>query len=384
MFDYSDFKMWLDENDHLNKNFTLMQEVVTEYLNRAFESAWGNDDMISLVCRQIPTVLSHCDEITYDEPGVPEAYILMHFLDRYHRFQLIFMDMLKKGSFPIRETIDVMDVGTGPGPSLFALSDMILLINLYLGERKSERGIAFINLDYAEQSEGFRHFMHHATEIIMDKGHKSFMRFHHGTYRNAATFQSGEQKLIYVDAWKVMACPDEEDYFRTIPRYVPYKRSFDMVIYSNFLTNIKVVNIFQEQLKKTMFYLRNRGVMVIVGAKPTDPKYAPVYKQIDSILRSQKYTNKRYIGWYKKKADAAMMSYSADSDCNKAIIAFYTQMFNKMPHNEWEKLSEKTRRSLNGFLEGNVDTKWYVSIYKRYSLYRGKKKLARIDEIRPK
>ena len=123
-----------------------------------------------------------------------------------------------------------------------------------------------------------------------------------------STFQSGEKRLVYVDAWKVMASPDEEDYFRAVPRYVPYKRSFDMVIYSNFLTNVNVVNMFQKQLKKTMFYLRNRGVMVIVGAKPTDPKYAPVYTQIDTILRSQKYTNYRYGGWYKKKASAEMMS----------------------------------------------------------------------------
>ena len=97
--------------------------------------------------------------------------------------------MLEKGTFPIRETINVMDVGTGPGPSMFALSDMILLINLYLGEKGSGRGISYINLDYAEQSEGFRQFMHHATEMIMAKGHESFVRFHFGTYRNAATFQ---------------------------------------------------------------------------------------------------------------------------------------------------------------------------------------------------
>ena len=380
MFIYSDFKKWLDTNDYLNKNFALMQEVVTEYLERAFEGSWEDVDMQALICRQIPTVLSRCDEITYNEPGVPEAYILIHFLDRYHRFQLIFMDMLKKGTFPIRETIDVMDVGTGPGPSLFALSDMILLINQYLGEKENSKGISVVNLDYVEQSEGFRQFMHHATEMIMAKGHESFVRFHFGTYRNAATFQSGEKRLVYVDAWKVMASPDEEDYFRAVPRYVPYKRSFDMVIYSNFLTNVNVVNMFQKQLKKTMFYLRNRGVMVIVGAKPTDPKYAPVYTQIDTILRSQKYTNYRYGGWYKKKASAEMMSYAADSKCNKVIQAFYSQMFNKMPRDEWDKMSEKTKKNLNSFMEGKDDTKWYVTIYKRYSYFRHKKH-TRIDDI---
>lgn len=370
MLDYSDFKIWLDKNDCLNKNFSLMQEVVTEYLLRKFEDPWEHCDWPSVICRELPTVISRCDEITYNEPGVPEAYIILHFLDRYHRFQLIFLDMLENGLFPIRETIDVMDIGTGPGPSLFALSDMILLINLYLGEKGKEKGILFVNLDYAEQSDGFRDFMHHVAELLLSKGHKTFVPFHHGTYHDAATFQSGEKKLIYVDAWKVMASPDEEDYFRVVPKYVPYKRAFNMVIYSNFLTNINVVDLFQEQLKKTMFYMRNRGVLVIVGGNPADEKYFATYKRIDQVLCSQRYANKQYGGWYKQKAKTKMMSYSADSEYNKAILRFFKQMFGKIPKEEWNKIDEKTKTQLERFLKGTKDTSWYVSIYERYSFLR--------------
>lgn len=379
MIDYFDFEKWLAENDYLRKNFCLMLEVVTEYLNRVLDSNNLDQDWSAVICRQIPTVLAHCDEITYDEAGVPEAYILLHFMDRYHRYQLTFLDMLRNDTFPIRETINVMDIGTGPGPSLFALSDMIILINCYLGEKKGKCGIKYINLDYAEQSHGFRDFMHHATEMLMIRNHKTAVPFHHGTYYNASAFQSGERKLIYIDAWKVMSCPDEEDYFRSIPKYVPYKRAFDMVIYSNFLTNIQVVNIFQEQLKKTMFYLRNRGVILIVGGNPKSDKYAPVYERINQIFSSQKYTNKKYTGWYKQKVCAEMMSYAAESEYNKDILEFFRQMFNKMPAEEWDRLDEKTRGKLNKYLEGATDTKWYVSVYKRYSRFR---KLMRNNNIR--
>ena len=64
------------------------------------------------------TVLEQCDQISYNENGVPEAYIILHFLDRYHRFQLIFMDMLKARCFPIKETIAMIDIGTCPEPSM--------------------------------------------------------------------------------------------------------------------------------------------------------------------------------------------------------------------------------------------------------------------------
>ena len=67
MLDYSDFKIWLDKNDCLNKNFSLMQEVVTEYLLRKFEDPWEHCDWPSVICRELPTVTSRCDEITYNE-----------------------------------------------------------------------------------------------------------------------------------------------------------------------------------------------------------------------------------------------------------------------------------------------------------------------------
>lgn len=371
MFNFSDFKLWLDRNDYINKNFRLMEEVVTEYLNRALN--FYDDDCPeypAIICRQIPTVLSRCDEITYNEAGVPEAYIMLHFLDRYHRFQLIFLDMLQNGTFPIRDTINVMDVGTGPAPSLFALSDMVLLINQYMAETTGSQETIRINLDYVERSEGFRQFIHHAAEMILQKDHETFVPFHHGTYYDATKFQSGEKKLIYVDQWKTRACLDEDDYYLPVPQYVPYKRSFDMVIYSNFLTSVETVNKFQEQLKKTMFYLRNRGVMVIVGGHPDDKKYSAAYEQINQIFDSQKYTNKKFKGWYKQISRAKMMSYSADSEYNKIILCFLNQMFSKIPTDEWNRLDNKTKSLLNKFLLGTVDTKWYVSIYKRFSFLR--------------
>lgn len=370
MIDYSDFEKWLTKNDCLRKNFCLMLEVVTEYLNRVLDSNYLDEEWPVVICRQFPTVLAHCDEITYDEVGVPEAYILLHFMDRYHRYQLTFLDMLKNNTFPIRETINVMDIGTGPGPSLFALSDMIMLINGYLDEKEGKCGFKHINLDYAEQSHGFRDFMHHATEMLMVRNHKTAVPFHHGTYYDASIFQSGERKLIYVDAWKVMNCPDDEDCFRSIPQYVPYKKSFDLVIYSNFLTNIQVVDIFQEQLKKTMLYLKNRGVILIVGGDPGSDKYGPVYERINSIFNSQKYSNKKYAGCYKQVVCAEKMSYAAESEYNKDIIAFFRQMFNRIPAEEWGRLDEKTRGILNKYLEGASDTKWYVSVYKRSSIFR--------------
>jgi hypothetical protein len=80
-------------------------------------------------------VLNRCDTITYDEPGAANAYVLLHFLDRYHRFQLTFDLLARHKLMPLRHRdLHMLDVGTGPGPSMFALSDFYRQRFGYVGD----------------------------------------------------------------------------------------------------------------------------------------------------------------------------------------------------------------------------------------------------------
>ncbi len=107
------------------------------------------------VASQLLNVLKHCDTITYNDRGTADAYALLHFLDRYHRFQLTYAHLYQNGLIPLKKVgIDVLDVGTGPGPSMFAVSDFYSerLERVYTQHPNNTRAF---RIDYVEQSGEF-------------------------------------------------------------------------------------------------------------------------------------------------------------------------------------------------------------------------------------
>jgi len=121
-----------------------MFEAINGYMNGLYQSP----DNIHCIGHQLESVLKNCDEISYEEAGTAEAYALLHFLDRYHRFQLVFENLDSLGLMPAKKKeypVDVLDVGTGPGPSMYALSDFF-----------SSKGESGFNIDYVEKSKQFR------------------------------------------------------------------------------------------------------------------------------------------------------------------------------------------------------------------------------------
>jgi hypothetical protein len=72
----------------------------------------------------LPAVLSRCDENPYDEPFAALGYAFLHLTDRYRRFWRVLEELLRCGALPVhKHGIDVLDVGTGPAPTYFALMD---------------------------------------------------------------------------------------------------------------------------------------------------------------------------------------------------------------------------------------------------------------------
>ncbi len=80
----------------------------------------------------IPKVLSRCDEDIYDEPLMADAYAYVHLLDRYRRFWDVLIELTRGNLLPMRDSgIEVLDVGTGPAPALFAVEDFYRALQEY-------------------------------------------------------------------------------------------------------------------------------------------------------------------------------------------------------------------------------------------------------------
>lgn len=338
------FLKWLKINDYLLDNFKKLEKCLDSYLFNRYKDCYSDLKMNIVKNLLEETVIKKCDEINYDEEGISEAYILLHFLDRYHRFQIIYLKLFEKGLFPIKENIRIMDIGTGPAPSLYALSDMIELYKKFEKEVLRKSVIKKIQMDYAEKSYKFRNFLHHMTELYFQK---SYVPFHFGTYSDA----------IELDFTK---------------KTKPVFRSFDFIIYSNFLTTSDIVKELKSNIKKGAFYLRNKGIMLVVGGNPKDIKYMQIYRSIDEHILEQNYNNKNFRGSCKKNINSEEMSYSNSDIFGNIIKEFYKKHFIELFGENWKSNYESLNRIYKEAKSGK--TKWYLTLYKRKSRYIGRVK----------
>lgn len=305
-----------------NLRFLELHSLLKNFLNQYI---FCDKDYTKSISKQLLNVLKNCDDITYEEPGTAEAYALLHFLDRYHRFQIIFDILYKHKYMPLPpRKIDILDVGTGPGPSMYAVSDF------YTGLQKIRKRtfqqvyeIDF-SIDYVERSSEFRNWLHHFTEYVNYYCESQIpwrVPYHHGTF---VDFQGLDfnQRRTYFDY------DDDGDY---VFREHIEKYRYDLVVFSNFLTTKEQVSNFSNELKNCVRNLRNKGILVVVGAKSSDKKYSHVYEEISNAILSEDYNNWKFIATCEKlDLNNSAMSYTWNDfygEKNKDLIrAIYDRL----------------------------------------------------------
>jgi ribosomal protein RSM22 (predicted rRNA methylase) len=115
------YKSWMEINDCQWKMFDKFCNNLEKYSDACILNEMNKSRIIS---DRFIDVYRNCNSINFDIDGVSQAYILFHLLERYHRYQELFADMIEQAIMPIRTNpIDIVDIGTGPGPFLYAISD---------------------------------------------------------------------------------------------------------------------------------------------------------------------------------------------------------------------------------------------------------------------
>lgn len=98
---------------------------MTRALRVVLQSRVLSRDDARRVWSAVPAVLNRCNELeTYSLPGAAPAYAWLHLPDRYVRTWLSLQALVEQSLLPMgREGVRTLDVGTGPGPSAFAIHD---------------------------------------------------------------------------------------------------------------------------------------------------------------------------------------------------------------------------------------------------------------------
>src|SRR5438128_2729558 len=117
----------------------------------------------------VPAVLTRCDEQeTYDLPMASEAYAWIHLLDRYVRTWYALEQMFHRACFPLgKRGVNVLDVGTGPGPSVPAIVDFYRELRRYAflaNEPRLDQPCTVTAVELSWSNNQFREHFYEATE----------------------------------------------------------------------------------------------------------------------------------------------------------------------------------------------------------------------------
>lgn len=264
---YSNFDKISSElnEDYYYSRFDDLSFLLENYL---INDVLNTRDLVERVVSNFECVLRQCDTINFESFDVAVAYSILHFLPRYRRFQIIYEELFKNRLLPFdKRGIRALDVGTGPAPALFALSDIYYFI---FDNLKIDLSSDLYSSDYVERSYGFRTWLHHFTEYANQEKDEIgwVVPYHHGNFGDF-------QHISY----------NKSGAFCT-------KYRFNVVTCGNFLTQASQINEFASELTDTMKYLRKNGVMIVTGGTggKGEKSYPIIYSELTRLITKQEYS----------------------------------------------------------------------------------------------
>lgn len=317
-------------------------------------------------------VLSNCDNLNFDNDEV-EAYGLLHFLDRYHRFQKIFTRIFLRGYFPTPTyPIDVLDIGCGPAPSLFALKDFVEVLRQFgqlYGNKKLQN--IQINLDYLERSEAFRRWVSRYLEFSPITGKTYYDSFEQGSFREFEGLDFRKVKTEYRN-WLIQEIEDEfwragEEingalYVDHIETDWKHKYRYNMIIMSNFLTDVTQVEKFNKELISASYSLRNHGILIVITGATS--KYDDIIKRLKYILLSRQYNTKKVKASLNFAIKKEKMIHNFGDLHGKKLVGLLQNYMNQ------EGFEEYCARDFRKFGSRSIHAvhtnKWYLTVFKKH------------------
>ena len=285
-------------------------------------------------------VITRCNEVDYDDNKTVMAYVMLHLLERYHRFQYMQLKLLetkdcyiisnlteKQNKDEFDYTIRILDVGTGPAPALLAFSDFYDWVKQHKDIRLE------IKSDYVENSHSFRDFLHRFTEIALKEGKKYHVPFHHGKHYNIKEY-SGNDK-------------------------------YELVIFSNFLTSSKFLNSIKTNLNDILNRMTNKSIVVINGGK-----YNNIYDKINNYFKHNKIKYKQYKGqWETIFSNSNRIVLKKSNDKTGKIVNEYYRELKRLlsAKGVYDKLPEKAKQLIDNGSKSGDSSIWYLLAYQKRS-----------------
>lgn len=290
----ADFLAWLYVSRRLSQKFEALAAAIWSLLTDTVRTP---EDALA-VWKAVPAVLRCCNsQRTYQLPGAIPAYAWIHLLDRYIRTWTALERLVEKRCLPMgKHGVRALDVGTGPGPSAFAIDDFYTAVSEFSELRCRPKWRQPPEVTCVELDRNANHFRHLLAEILFEKNQRKSMSVLsmcsalpdfgelNPTRERRQYMQSLRwQEAVYFDEdsreWvsQRVSCSEEASHMaQSLHRY-------RLVVFSNFLTTISSVKHFESNLVEMLQDAAAGSVVLLLGGR--GGHYCDVYEYVDHIAK---------------------------------------------------------------------------------------------------
>jgi hypothetical protein len=209
------------------------------------------------------------------------AYAFVHLLDRYLRVWEVLRWLVRAHVLPLPRKLAVLDIGSGPAPALYAISDFYQALKEYA--RVKDIGCLAIDdpeLNAIELSRGMRRVFHALSEVAGRRGPFGAVLDDFGLFDlRSLRAQDLLSATSYYD-------PEERTYIReplvaSLKQWANELHRYQLIFFSNFLTEVGLVERFRQQIQLAFREQKPGGVVAVLGGIG-DP-YPGIYSEIEAI-----------------------------------------------------------------------------------------------------
>ena len=298
-----DFLQWLEDRQALRTGLNSLADCLWCLL----EEWVRTKEDVEEVWAAAPFVRGRCnDPDTYGMRGAARAYAWLHLLDRYVRTWLSLECLAKQSILPMgSEGVRVLDVGTGPGPSAFAVHDFFAAMVRYSEGSGSESWRQPARITCVESSVRMNHFRHHLAERLFVTGAPKAIL---DVCNHIPDFQSISPVRERTDLNKRLRDAYDDYYdehqeeWVSEPSYTPEEANrtanvlhrYRFFTFSNYLTTKSTVDASRQNLIDILSDTQPGSVLLLIGAK--GGHYSDIYRDMAGLARDAGFSREAEPG----------------------------------------------------------------------------------------
>ncbi|MDE0077478.1 MAG: hypothetical protein OXO50_08165 [Caldilineaceae bacterium] len=160
------FLNWIQSNDVLGRKL----ENLAVALNWLFRLEIKSKDDAIAVSKAVPAAYKNLDcQSVYDDIWPAISFTGLHLLDRYVRTWIALEHLVRMGCFPMGNLgVNVLDVGSGPGPSAIAIHDFYEATIQYSNQSGQTKWRQPAHISCVEKGRSVNHLRHMICECLYE------------------------------------------------------------------------------------------------------------------------------------------------------------------------------------------------------------------------